>query len=99
MRRRNPQLAEDGFHHLRATAADHVDELIEEFHREHDHGLRCWLLELIGDAASEQALPVLVAELHSDDEALQDWAIRGLRKLDTPQARRLLWQWSQNRTR
>jgi len=98
MRRRDPQQAEDGFHHLRAMAADHVDELIDEFLREHDHGLRCWLLELIGDAASGKALPVLAVELHSNDEALQDWAVRGLRKLDTPQARRLLWNWRQTQT-
>ena len=98
MRRRNPQLAEDGFHRLRGLAADHIDELIEEFNSEHDHGIRCWLLELIGEAHSDRALPVLAAELHGDDAALTDWAIRGLQNLDTPEARRQLWQWNQNNT-
>jgi hypothetical protein len=98
MRRRNPQLAEDGFHRLRDMAADHVEELIEEFNREHDHGVRCWLLELSGDARLDRTLPVLTAQLHGDDDALRDWAVHGLQKLNTPQARRLLWQWRQNQT-
>ncbi|MCP2322271.1 hypothetical protein HDA40_000778 [Hamadaea flava] len=97
MRRRNPQLAEDGFHRLRDIAADHIEELIEEFNNERDHGIRCWLLELIGDARSDRALPVLAAELHGDDAALRDWAVRGLQNLDTPESRRLLWRWAQNR--
>lgn len=74
-------------------AAQHVDELIAAFTDERDdHGLRCWLLELIGDARSPRALPLLVEQLHSDDEALQSWAIRGLMKLDTKPARTELWK-------
>jgi hypothetical protein len=97
MRGRDPQQAEDGFQHLRGMAADHVDDLIEEFRRERDHGVRCWLLELIGAARSDRAFLVLAEELHGDDEALRGWAVRGLQTLDTVQARRLLWQWRQNR--
>jgi hypothetical protein len=92
MRRHDPQLAEDGFQRLRAIAGQHVDELIEEFGRERDHGLRCWLLELIGEARSGRAFDVLAAELQSEDESLRSWAARGLRLLDTAEARRLLWQ-------
>src|SRR3954466_1759432 len=92
MRRRNPQIAEDGFDRLRAMAGDHVDELIEEYHRETDHGVRCWLLELIGEARAERAYDTLAAELDSTDESLRDWAEHGLRLLDTPSARRLLWE-------
>jgi hypothetical protein len=95
MRRRDPQLAEDGFQRLRAIADQHVDELVAEFGRERDHGVRCWLLELIGEARSDRAFPVLVAQLDGDDEALRGWAERGLRLLDTVEARRLLWQRSQ----
>ncbi|MEV6965778.1 HEAT repeat domain-containing protein [Hamadaea sp. NPDC051192] len=96
MRRRDPQTAEDGFHRLRELASEHVEDLITEFHTETEHGTRCWLLELIGDAKSELALPLLTAELHNDDESLRDWAIRGLLLLDTPEARRQVWQWHQN---
>jgi hypothetical protein len=53
MRRHDPQAREDGFHLLLPHAAEHTDELIAEFSQErHDHGLRCWLLELIGQARS-----------------------------------------------
>jgi hypothetical protein len=93
MRRGDPQLAEEGFQRLRGMAADHVDELLEAFSREDDHGLRCWLLELIGDARSDRAFPVLAAQLQGDDDALRDWAVSGLQALDSKEARRLLWQW------
>jgi hypothetical protein len=46
---------------LLPVAAEHVTELIDEFNTEHDdHGLRCWLLELIGAAwnNSTQKTPV-----------------------------------------
>jgi hypothetical protein len=93
MRRHDPQLMEDGFWLLRGHAAEHTDELIAEFGREdNDHGLRCWLLELIGEARSERALPLLAEQLHSSDEAFQRWAVRGLEALGTKAARRALYQ-------
>lgn len=53
MRSHDPQRQEDGFHLLLPHAADHLDELIAQFEQEQDdHGLRCWLLELIGAAES-----------------------------------------------
>lgn len=63
MRHRDPQLAEDGFQRLRAIAGQHVDELIREFGAEHNHGVRCWLLALIGEARSARAFDVLATEL------------------------------------
>jgi hypothetical protein len=96
MRRHDPQLAEDGFEWLRAIAGEHVDELIFEFARETDHGLRCWLLELIGEARSPHAFDVLVAQLRGGDESLRCWAEQGLRLLDTKDARRVLWQHRRN---
>jgi hypothetical protein len=84
---------EDGFQTLVPHAAEHLEELIAEFHQEHeDHGLRCWLLELIGDARSPLALPVLIEQLYGQDGALRSWAIKGLRVLDTKQAREALWR-------
>jgi len=96
MRRHDPRLAEDGFHQLQQIAGEHVDELIVEFSRERDRGLRCWLLELIGQARSPRAFDLLVAQLRSEEEALRRWAERGLRLLDTKEARRLLWRDAQN---
>jgi hypothetical protein len=88
MRRHDPQAQEDGFHQLRPYAAEHVDELMNAFDIETDHGLRCWLLELIGEARSPRSLPLLVAQLNSPDLALRSWARRGLELLDNRDARR-----------
>ncbi|WP_432850568.1 HEAT repeat domain-containing protein [Amycolatopsis sp. CA-161197] len=98
-RKRDPQQREDGFHQLLPHAAEHLDELIERFeHEQDDHGLRCWLLELIAAAASPTALPILTAQLNGPDESLRDWAAVGLSKLNTPEARTLLWQARANGT-
>jgi hypothetical protein len=91
MRKHDPELRERGFHLLRPHAADHVEALLADFVRESDHGLRCWLLELIGDAQSPLAFDLLSEQLRSSDDAFQDWAARGLRALDTPEARALLF--------
>lgn len=93
MRRRNPQTREDGFRLLLPHAGEHVGDLIREFNREtDDYGLRCWLLELIAEARSPEALPVLVEHLHGNDESLRFWAVRGLEQLDTKPARTELWR-------
>lgn len=63
MRWQDPQLQEDGFALLRAHATEYVDGLMAEFAREEDHGLRCWLLELIGQAYSPRVVPLLAAQL------------------------------------
>ena len=91
MRKHNPQTMEDGFYSLLPHAAEHIDELLAEFQTEKDHGLRCWLLELIGEARSEKAFDLLCEQLQSSDESLREWAIRGLRKLNTREARRALF--------
>jgi hypothetical protein len=91
MRSSDPQLQEDGFHSLLPHAADFVPELIEAFEAEADHGLKCWLLELIGEARSGDAFKLLAAQLRGRDEALRYWAIRGLESLGDERSRRLLW--------
>lgn len=92
MRRHDPQAQEDGFAMLRSHARDDLPELIAEFELEQDHGLRCWLLELIGYTRDERALPLLAEQLSSPDEALRSWASTGLRQLGTAQARQLLYR-------
>jgi hypothetical protein len=91
MRKHNPQTSEDGFHFLLPHAAEFIDELMAEFNIEKDHGLRCWLLELIGDARSAKAFDLLREQLRSSDEGLRYWAIHGLRELNTPEARQALF--------
>jgi HEAT repeats len=93
MRSSDRQRMEDGFHLLLPHAAEHVDELVGEFRRERDDvGLRRWLLELIGEGRSAEALTLLVEQLGSDDESLRAWAVTGLEKLGTRQARQELWR-------
>jgi hypothetical protein len=91
MRRHDPALKEDGFYMLLPHAGEHLEELIDAFAHEPEHGLRCWLLELIGDARSPQALPFLEAQLSNPDELLRYWAVVGLTQLETREARRVLW--------
>jgi hypothetical protein len=93
MRRHDPQAAEDAFGWLSERAGEYVEELAAEFRADKDHhGLRCWLLELIGEARSPLALPLLTEQLDSDDEALRYWAVQGLSKLDSAPARQVLWR-------
>jgi hypothetical protein len=91
MRKHDPQTMEDGFHLLREHVSDFVDELVAELRAETAHGLRCWLLELLGEARSANALPVFEEYLQSDDESLRNWAAVGLHKLGSRDARRTLF--------
>ncbi|AMV27698.1 hypothetical protein VT84_25075 [Gemmata sp. SH-PL17] len=91
MRKRNGQSREEGFHWLRPHASEYVRELVEEFGKESDHGLRCWLLELIGFAKSPAAFDFLAEQLRGHDERLRYWAIWALKHLETNEARTLLW--------
>jgi hypothetical protein len=99
MRRHDGLTAEEGFHALAPHAAEFVPELIAEFRSEKDHGLRCWLLELIGLAPSEAAFDLLVEQLHSEDESFRFWAVHGLEALDTKASRRALWEAGYRSTR
>jgi hypothetical protein len=92
MRKHNPETQEDGFFWLEPHACEHIHELIEEFSKEKEHGLRCWLIELIGSAKSPDAFEFLAGVLRRDDERFRFWAIVGLKKLGTKEARTLLWQ-------
>jgi hypothetical protein len=92
MRKHNPERQEDGFHWLLPHAGEFVHQLIAEFGKEKGHGLRCWLIELIGSAKSPDAFEFLAGLLRSDDEGFRFWAIAGLKKLGTKEARTLLWQ-------
>lgn len=90
MRSRDPQTQEDDFHVLLRRANEHVEALICEFQHEKDHGLRCWFLELIGDAKSPLAFELLASLVTSEDASLRHGAILGLKNLDTKDARRIV---------
>jgi hypothetical protein len=92
MRKRDGQTQEDGFHWLLPHAGEYVHELIEEFGKEEDFGLRCWLLELVGFSKSRDAFDFLAGQLRGDDQRLRHGAILAVKNLDTKEARTLLWQ-------
>lgn len=92
MRRRDPLIQEAGFQLLLPHAAEHVRALIGEFRRERDSGLRCWLLELVAEAAAPEAFPLFAEALHGDDDMLWPWAAYGLDRIGTKEARRDLLQ-------
>ena len=92
MRKHDPQLQGDGFHLLRSHAHEYTQQLLNEFARETDHGLRCWLLELLGEARDPETFALFVEYLQSNDESLRFWAIWGLKQLNTKEARRALWE-------
>jgi hypothetical protein len=90
MRRRDPQLREDGFWALKPHAAEHLNELTEAFRAEQDRGLRAWLFELIAEARDPKALPLLARYLA--DEELRTYAVHGLKALNTEEARTALYR-------
>lgn len=91
MRKHDPQVQEDGLALVKTVASEHVADLVSAYSMEDDHGLRCWLLELIGEARSPYAFPDLTEALASPDESIRYWARVGLEKLDSKEARTWLW--------
>lgn len=91
MRKRDRQVQEDGFEIVKRVAAEHVADLVAAYEAEFDHGLRCWLLELIGETRSPAAIPILAEALADKDDSIRDWAKAGLEKVNAKEARNLLW--------
>jgi hypothetical protein len=77
---------------LRDHAATHTAELITAFRDERDERLKHILLGIICEAKLPDALPVFVDHLQSEDETLRQWSVAGLHALDSPEARKALWQ-------
>ncbi len=71
MRKHNGQTQEDGFQWLLPHASKYVPELIEEFKKEKDPRLRCWLVELIGSAKSPEAFAFFAEQMRSPEEGVQ----------------------------
>jgi HEAT repeat protein len=79
-------------HELQANATAHAAELIAAFRCERDDRVRRILLGIICEASLPEAFPLLMEYLRSDDEGLRYWAAEGLRRLDTPETRKVLWK-------
>jgi hypothetical protein len=77
---------------LRKYANTYIEDLISEFRNVTDPGVRQYLLELIGEARSPKALPVLTEVIQGDEEPSWSWAIYGLRDLESREARKVLWE-------
>jgi len=95
MREHDALTQEDGFHLLLPHAHEYVPQLIAAFEVEKDRGdsgLGFWFLELLAEAKSPEAFPLFAACLRSDHALIRSGAIYGLHKLDTKDARRLLWK-------
>lgn len=92
MRKHDPQTQEDGFHWLLDHAGEYVNELLTEFNNE-DNGIsRYWLLELLAEAKLPALLPVFAECLYGSDASLSVGALFALNKLNTKEARQLLWE-------
>ena len=90
MRQRAVHRQEEGFHILKPHAAAFVEELMSEYRSETDHGLKCWLLELVALARSPKAFDFLVEQLNVRDLTFRELAIDGLRKLNTKESKAVL---------
>jgi hypothetical protein len=77
---------------LKENAVSHAAELVAAFRAEQNVGMQCILLGVICDAKLPEALPLFTEHLHSDDELLRYWSEEGLRALNSPEARKALWE-------
>lgn len=77
---------------LRDHAANHAAEMIAAFVAERDGRVRRILLGIMCEAKLPEALPMFVEHLRSEDESLRCSSERGLRALNTPDARKALWE-------
>jgi hypothetical protein len=84
---------------LEDNAAAHATELIAAFKAETDERVRHILLGIICKTRMPEAFTLFVEHLHSEDESLRYWSEEGLRTLNTPEARKALWEAGRTRRR
>lgn len=77
---------------LTKNAVKHISELIHAFQYEDDRRVKALLLAAIAEADSEEAIPILEAQLTGDDVGLRPYAAYGLTRINTKESRRILWQ-------
>lgn len=90
--RKEAMTQEEGYYWLQPRAAEYVEPLITELAGEQDPYILGWILELLGEARSTTAFPVLVTHVLHPDASLREWALSGLKKLHQTRAgRQVLW--------
>jgi hypothetical protein len=77
---------------LTTHAAEHLEEMMTIFHAETDEWVRTMLFWPITEARLPQAFSFLLESLYSDNPQFRQLAIRGLKLLDTREARTALWE-------
>lgn len=80
---------------LTAHAGENAVELIAAVHSETEEGVKVLLLAALAEAGLPEAIPVLAENLASAQDLLRHWAEVGLRKVNTKEARTILWQHGQ----
>jgi ribulose 1,5-bisphosphate carboxylase large subunit-like protein len=83
----DPQKKEDGSYLLESHASEFLEELMTQFKRAENYGIRYWLIYLISKAKSQAAIPFLKEYLFCNEESLRRAAIQGLKDLDTKETR------------
>ncbi len=77
---------------LQDHAAGHSAELVAACSAESDERVLRILFGVLCEAKLPEVLPLFIEHLRSDDESLRVWSERGLRALNTPDARKALWE-------
>jgi len=77
--------------------AEHVagagtGELVEVFRAESDDRVQGLILSILAETASPADLALFIETLAGANADHRQWAAVGLHKLDTPEARRVLWE-------
>lgn len=94
LKRRNTQgeLVETICGVLEENALEHANELLAAVDQEENSPVRIQLLGVIENAALEIAIPFWSGLLSGSDSIERLYAVRALKRIDTKESRRLLWQ-------
>jgi hypothetical protein len=79
-------------HEIEQHSKTNPSELIEAVEREKNFWVRRILLGILDDIAAPRAIPIFTKILESGEEDEYDYAVRGLRRIDTKEARTILFK-------
>jgi hypothetical protein len=79
---------------LQEHAAETANELIAAFYREENTWVQLQLIMIMSETGLPVFQPLLIELLRFKDENLRCWAVYGLEKLGTKEARTALWEFS-----
>ena len=81
---------EAAYAELAAKAAKYVPNLLTALKHAQDPYTRGKIIELLGDAGSAAAVPVLAAELAHADQDVRQWAVHSLQAIGGVEAQKLI---------